>query len=200
MKRTTRWNIKWIDSVDSTNNEAKRRIESLSGLSVIAAYNQTAGRGQRGNTWLSAPGKNLTFSVVFKYGDDQLRNLNAADQHVINDIISSSIVELLSKYGIDSRIKLPNDIYVGNRKICGILIEHCVCGADLLYSVIGVGLNVNQTEFDTSLPNPTSMKLEIDLEEINLQSLLDELLAILSQHIQMKLVNCLINRESCNLA
>lgn len=185
--------IEWIDVLDSTNNESKRRIDSLFDLSVIAAHNQTAGRGQRGNTWLSEPGKNLTFSVVFKYGDDQLRYLKAADQKVINDIISSSIVELLSRYGIASRIKLPNDIYVANRKICGILIEHSVRGTDLVHSIIGVGLNVNQTEFDDSLPNPTSMKLETDLEEINLQSLLDELLAILSQHKQQMLVNCLID-------
>lgn len=185
--------IEWIDVLDSTNNESKRRIDSLFDLSVIAAHNQTAGRGQRGNTWLSEPGKNLTFSVVFKYGDDQLRYLKAADQKVINDIISSSIVELLSRYGIASRIKLPNDIYVANRKICGILIEHSVRGTDLVHSIIGVGLNVNQTEFDDSLPNPTSMKLETDLDEINLQSLLDELLAILSQHKQQMLVNCLID-------
>lgn len=165
----------WLESIDSTNNEAKRRLDCLSTLSVIAAYNQTAGRGQRGNIWLSSSGKNLTFSIVLKFDDIQSQNFNQSD---INDIISLTIVELLSNYGINARIKYPNDIYVGDKKICGILIEHSLRGNKMVNSIIGVGLNVNQQQFDISLPNPTSMISETRSKEIDLPTLLEELLEI----------------------
>ena len=147
-------------------------------MSVIAAREQTAGRGQRGNTWLSAPGMNLTFSIVLKHGNEGLVDITPDKQFVINDIISKTIVEFLSRHGIDARIKLPNDIYVADRKICGILIEHSVLGSSLVHSIIGIGLNVNQTIFDESLPNPTSMLLEKGKGLDDLQSLLEELLDI----------------------
>ena len=151
--------INWTGSVDSTNNEAKRRIDSLADLSVISAVEQTAGRGQRGNIWLSDPGKNLTFSIAVKYGGELLADASPENEFVINGIISLSVVELLAVHGIDARIKLPNDIYVNDKKICGILIEHSVLGSSLVHSIIGVGLNVNQLDFDESLANPTSMLL-----------------------------------------
>ena len=179
MKRTTRWNIKWIDSVDSTNNEAKRHIESLSSFSVIAAHEQTVGRGQRGNYWMSEPYKNLTFSVVVKYGDARFFNVGVDKQSVISDIVSTTLIELLSNYGISAHIKLPNDIYVRDKKICGILIEHSVFGNNLVFSIIGVGLNVNQKEFDLRLPNPTSIVLENGSKEIDLHCILERLLEIL---------------------
>jgi BirA family biotin operon repressor/biotin-[acetyl-CoA-carboxylase] ligase len=78
---------------------------------------------------------------------------------------------------------LPNDIYVGDEKICGILIEHAVRGESMLHSIIGVGMNVNQTVFDDSLPNPTSLALEIGHDRINLQTLLQELLDLFETEI-----------------
>ena len=168
----SRFKINWIDLVDSTNNEVKRRIECLSDLSVISALEQTAGRGQRGNVWLSEPGKNLTFSIAVKYGGELFADAGPANQFVINGIISLSIIELLAVHGIDARIKLPNDIYVNGKKICGLLIEHAV------------GLNVNQLDFDESLANPTSMLLEIPGGEINLPSLLKELLGIFLKYAE----------------
>ena len=120
--RISRFNIEWTDSVDSTNNEVKRRIECLSDLYVISAVQQTAGRGQRGNIWISEPGKNLIFSMAVKYGGELFADASPENQFVINGIISLSIVELLAVHGIDARIKLPNDIYVNGKKICGILI------------------------------------------------------------------------------
>ena len=180
----SRFKINWIDLVDSTNNEVKRRIECLSDLSVISAVQQTAGRGQRGNVWLSEPGKNLTFSIAVKYGGELFADASPANQFVINGIISLSIVELLAVHGIDARIKLPNDIYANDKKICGILIEHSVLGSSLVHSIIGVGLNVNQLDFDESLANPTSMLLEIPGGEINLPSLLKELLGIFLKYAE----------------
>ena len=182
--RISRFNIEWTDSVDSTNNEVKRRIECLSDLYVISAVQQTAGRGQRGNIWLSEPGKNLTFSMAVKYGGELFADASPENQFVINGIISLSIVELLAVHGIDARIKLPNDIYVNGKKICGILIEHSVLGSSLLHSIIGVGLNVNQLDFDESLANPTSMLLEVSGDEMDLPSLLEELLDIFLKYAE----------------
>ena len=151
-------NIVWLESIDSTNDEVKRNIDILDNLSVIAAYEQTAGRGQRGNIWLTDPAMNLTFSIALKYGQ-MPAGLKALDQFKISEITALSVVELLSGYGIEAKIKWPNDIYVNDRKICGILIEHSVQGEFLSHSIVGIGLNVNQTAFDPSLPNPTSMRL-----------------------------------------
>ena len=169
--------IIWLDETDSTNNEAKRQIKGLSDMSVIAAVRQTAGRGQRNNTWLSQPGMNLTFSIVLKYGEGAVSRISPADQVLISDATALSIIDFLSNQGIEARIKLPNDIYVGDRKICGILIEHTLCGQTLLHTIIGVGLNVNQTVFDADLPNPTSMALETGSSSYDLHALLEELLA-----------------------
>lgn len=173
----TPYNIIWLDTVDSTNSEAKRRIGDLSHMSIIAAREQTAGRGQRGNTWLSAADMNLTFSIIVKY-DEGFVDITPNKQFAINDIVSKTIIEFLRRHSIDARIKLPNDIYVADRKICGILIEHSVLGSSLVHSIIGIGLNVNQTIFDESLPNPTSMVLEKGKGLDDLQSLLEELLDI----------------------
>ena len=154
----------------------------MSSFSVISARSQTAGRGQRGNIWLSEPDKNLTFSIVVKYEGGLFSHMSAAEQIIITEITSLTIVELLSNYGIDAKIKWPNDIYVNDKKICGILIEHSVCKASLVHSIIGVGLNVNQLDFDKSLANPTSILLEKGGEELHLPLLLDELLDIFQKY------------------
>lgn len=169
-------NIIWLESVDSTNNEAKRRIASLADMSVIAAYEQTAGRGQRENIWLSEPGKNLTASIVLKHDGTILSRVSADNQFIISEMISKAVVGLLADYGVIARIKWPNDIYVGDKKICGILIEHTLRGSSIINSIIGVGLNVNQTEFDESLPNPTSLAAERNLENFDLNELLVRLI------------------------
>lgn len=184
MLKYMKHNIIRLDIVDSTNNEAKRRIDSLADLDVIAAYEQTAGRGQGDHTWLSAPGMNLTFSIILKYGEgSKIHDVPADGQVVIMGIVTDTILELLSDHGIDANVKWPNDIYVAGRKICGILIEHAVRGRSLVHSIIGVGLNVNQTMFDESLPDPTSMLLETDGEELDPDLLLEELMDIFHKNI-----------------
>jgi BirA family biotin operon repressor/biotin-[acetyl-CoA-carboxylase] ligase len=146
--------IIWLQSVDSTNEEAKRHISDIDNLSVLSALEQTAGRGQRGNTWTSNTGENLMFSIVLK--DPKI---SARDQFVLNEIASLSVVDFLSMHGISARIKWPNDIYVGSKKICGILIENSLHGTAISSSIIGIGLNINQRNFNVNLPNPTSMVL-----------------------------------------
>ena len=171
--------IIWLNEVDSTNEEAKRHISVIDNLSVLTALSQTAGRGQRGNSWLSAPGENLTFSIVLKHEP----KVKAYDQFVINEIVSLSVVDFLSSYGISARIKWPNDIYVGDRKICGILIEHSVTGDSLSSSIVGIGLNINQRNFNVNLPNPTSMVLS-GAESMDIQQCLEEFMDIFKAYVE----------------
>ena len=178
--------IIWYDTLDSTNDEARRHILHLDNLSVISARRQTAGRGQRGSTWSAEAGLNLTFSIVCRYCGSlseeygSLPPVMADDQFAISALTALSVVSLLKSHGITAKVKWPNDIYVGNMKICGILIENSLIGASLSHSIIGIGLNVNQTVFDPSLPNPTSMAA-CNGREIKPATLLEEFMDIFSK-------------------
>jgi len=189
---TKMYDIMWLKSVDSTNSEAKRNISDIDNLSVLSALSQSEGRGQKGNKWSSAPGENLTFSIVLKFGEQtagELRLVVAArEQFVLTEITSLSIVEFLSRHGIKAKIKWPNDIYVGNKKICGVLIENSLRGKNLSSSIIGIGLNVNQRNFDVNLPNPTSMILETGIEE-DIRSCLEEFMDIFQDYLEYRLPN-----------
>lgn len=164
----------WLDSVDSTNNEILRRIGDLDNLSVIAAVRQTAGKGQRGNAWSSEPGANLTFSMLLRFGDGGFAELSAVRQFAISQAVTLGLVDFLRDEGIDARIKWPNDIYVMNRKMTGILIENSLSGAFVKTSVIGIGINCNQRIFPPFLPNPTSMILSNGKFYDNLPQLLEK--------------------------
>lgn len=169
--------IIWIDKAESSNDEARKAIDTLDNLSVVAVRCQTAGRGQGTNSWESAPGENLTFSVVLKDLD-----ISPKEQIAISQITALSVVDFLSKHGIEAKIKLPNDIYVRSKKICGILIENSLCGNKIKWSIVGIGINVNQTIFPSSLPNPTSMLLEKNFTAQSLDLLLNQFHEIYSGH------------------
>ena len=178
---TERYDIMWFDTLDSTNEEVRRRIDELDNLSVVSALSQTAGRGQRGNTWSSAPGENLTFSILLKYTNDSATSpqLKASDQFIISEITALAVVEFLEKYGISAKIKWPNDIYVNDKKICGILIENSLRGEYLNSSIIGIGLNINQRNFDVNLPNPTSfVEIQKKQKSYNIFSMLEEFIEV----------------------
>lgn len=149
-------NTIWLDSVDSTNSYALRQLPELASGTVIAAREQTAGRGQRGNTWFSEPGKNLIFSIVLKFGEGGLEPLAASQAMWLNYVISVAVVDFLQSHAIWCKVKWPNDVYVGQKKICGVLIENALAGEQLAASVIGVGININQKEFP-QLANATSL-------------------------------------------
>ena len=121
--------IIWLDVAESSNDEARRAIDSLDNLSVVAVRCQTKGRGQRTNTWETAPGQNLTFSVVLKDFE-----ILPKEQIAISQITALSVVDFLRMHGIESNIKLPNDIYVGNKKkaceYCGIYSEEYALPAE----------------------------------------------------------------------
>lgn len=152
--------ILWLEETDSTQNVFLGHIPEYDNMSVAAAKLQTAGRGQRGNRWLADKGENLTFSMLLKFGEDSLPILKATDQFMITVAATLGVVSYLDSCGIESTIKWPNDIYVRNRKVCGMLIENQLDGQYIASSVIGIGLNVNQKVFPSSLPNPTSMSFQ----------------------------------------
>lgn len=146
----------WLKTIDSTNSEALRRMGELPSGTVLVAYEQTAGRGQRGNTWFSEPGKNLTFSIVLKFPAGFLA---AGDAFLLNCLCSVAAVDFLSGFGVVASVKWPNDIFVGGRKICGMLLENGLIGSFVAHSVMGIGMNVFQTEFP--LVNATSLALAL---------------------------------------
>ena len=162
----------WLDTIDSTNSEALRRLPELAGGTVLAAREQTAGRGQRGNTWFTEPGKNLTFSIVLK----QLP-LQAAQSVRLNFLTSVAVASFLESHGVKTAIKWPNDIYVDGRKICGMLIENTLGpGGQVMASVIGIGINMNQAAFP-QLANATSLALCTG-SEYELEPALEEFLGV----------------------
>ncbi len=142
-----------FEDLGSTNDEAT--AEHYREGDIIVAERQSAGRGQRGHSWISGEGLNLTFSVVLEPQFLPLR-----EQFLISQVVALALCDMLRSYSIDAKIKWTNDIYVGDRKIVGILIENRLEGAQIARSIVGVGININQREFDPSLPNPTSMLLE----------------------------------------
>lgn len=146
--------ILWFDTVDSTNTQLMKDRESLPDRSVYAALFQTAGRGQKGNRWESRPGENLTFSLLLKPVF-----LSVADQFILSQIVALGLLDYLKDHGVKASIKWPNDIYAGDRKICGTLIENTLSEGHIAASIAGIGLNLNQKEFDPSIPNPTSLGL-----------------------------------------
>lgn len=150
--------IVWYKSVDSTNSEARRLVREIDNLSVIAAESQTAGRGQGDHKWHSRACENLTFSLLLKF--PPISPLHVSDALLLTEFITHSLREFLLSFGITSRIKWPNDIYVGDLKICGILIENILQESQVAASIIGVGLNLNQTSFPADIPNPTSISLQ----------------------------------------
>lgn len=158
--------IYWSEKTESTNADAwkalSEEVPGYDNLSVIAALCQTGGRGQGDHLWHSAPGENLTFTVILRFdgSDGAYPAFPAARQKEISDMTAASVAEYLATHGVTAWIKQPNDVYVGTKKICGILIRHCVRNSDIRHSIIGIGLNINETEFPADLPNPTSLALE----------------------------------------
>ncbi len=144
-----------LDSVDSTNNYAANLINTtkVPDGTVIMAHYQNSGRGQMGNEWLSNPGENLMCSTIFR-----TNQLAAKESFVISKIASIAVLETLEEItGETIHIKWPNDIYINNQKVCGMLIENQWQGNQLT-TIIGIGININQTKFENQ-PRATSCAL-----------------------------------------
>lgn len=143
-----------LDEVPSTNTYVKEHAGTLANGTVVYTPCQTAGRGWATNRWESEPGKNLSFTLLFKPA-----GLPAANQWLVSEGVATGLINgIESATGInDLMIKWPNDIYADDRKLAGILIENTVEGGLIKHSVIGVGLNVNQWRFVSDAPNPVSL-------------------------------------------
>ncbi|MBQ1885404.1 MAG: biotin--[Bacteroidales bacterium] len=174
-------NIVHLTIIDSTNDEAQRRIQQNRESKedyVIRADFQTDGRGQRGNIWESESRKNLMFSYVF-----HPKELAVNNQFMLSQATAAAVAEYFESRNIpDVSIKWPNDIYTGMKKICGMLIENSVSGKFIKTSILGIGINVNQETFPENLPNPVSMKI-ITGKEYNLDTEMDVFLEILQKHL-----------------
>lgn len=185
MVQTFEPRFNWLEKVDSTNTYCMDMASKgeLEGLAVAAIF-QENGRGQRGNSWESQDGMNLTFSLLLRP-----TFLRVEEQFALSKIIALSICEWINRNGCVAKIKWPNDIYVGDNKVCGILIENSFSGPTLDISVIGIGLNLNQTIFPSDLPNPTSMKL-ICSKDFQPEKVMVEVVNIIQNYyIKLKLSN-----------
>ena len=149
---------------------------------VITTFNQTAGRGQIGSKWISEADKNISLSIIL-----YPHFLVPKEQFILHTVSSLAVSDLLTKYLEDAvKVKWPNDIYIKDRKTSGILTQNSISTTKINYSIIGIGLNVNQTDFPSTIPNPTSLKLAAN-RDFNLETLVSELcLCVEHRYLQLK--------------
>ena len=160
--------------IDSTNSYLKNSYKLLNNFTFVSADYQSAGKGRNDRVWFSNPGENLMFSLLIK--DEKLLKKFSS----LSIISAAIIAELIESLGIeDVSIKWPNDVFIKDKKVCGILLE----GQILEYLVIGVGLNVNQKEFPNGLRKPaTSLSLELN-KEISVETIKEKLFAQMTKEL-----------------
>ncbi len=165
-------NIVVLQETDSTNNYANCQLAEFEVQegAVFLAYSQKNGRGQANSQWESEAGKNLTLSLVLKPGF-----LEISDQFMISKVVTLGIHSGLKNYVDELKIKWPNDIYAGDRKLGGILIENSIMSGKITNSVIGIGLNINQEKFLSNAPNPVSLK-QLTGRDFDLMPLLQQII------------------------
>jgi BirA family biotin operon repressor/biotin-[acetyl-CoA-carboxylase] ligase len=168
--------LRKLHTVDSTNTFLKNWLknESLEHMTGVYAEDQTNGRGQRGNKWWTEKGKNLTFSVLVKIPDFPISR-----QFELNQAISLAILNILNDLNpvipkVKFEIKWPNDIMADGKKIAGILIENSLSKGVIRHSIVGIGLNVNQTDFPIEINKATSLLL-LKKQEYDVDILLNKL-------------------------
>lgn len=172
-----------IDETPSTNNYASSFLKNneVEEGTVFITCNQTDGRGQGTNQWESEAGSNLTFSLILKPVF-----LAPADQFQLSQVVSLGIADFLSGIVSDVKIKWPNDLIINGRKLAGILLEHTMAGNQMMHTIAGIGLNINQKVFKPYKPEATSLSLItgslFDTEDI----LTDLTQAILNRYSQLK--------------
>ena len=151
----------FFKELESTNSYLSRALvtEQLTEGTIVLTEYQSAGKGQTGNKWESEKGKNLTFSIILYPSF-----IRPSEQFLISVAISLGICDYLRRHIDNCFIKWPNDIYVSNDKIAGILIEHSLMADKIQYTIAGIGLNINQERFISDAINPVSLKLLTGLE------------------------------------
>lgn len=191
-----------LEETDSTNNYLSNLSDKqpVTEFTVTMANFQTAGKGQRGNSWETEKGKNLLFSVVLYPSF-----LEARKQFILSQIVSLSIKEELDRWTENISIKWPNDIYWKDKKICGILIENDLTGIYLSRSISGIGVNINQEKFFSNAPNPISLS-QITGQEYDCLLILDNIMQRLkayysslkqgeTDHIVQRYQNALFHKD-----
>lgn len=172
------------ESMTSTNAYANQWISKTNPTdgTVILADFQTAGRGQHNNSWEALSGENLTCSIIYKPDF-----LQASDQYTLNMAVALGVRQTVQEFLPDSevRVKWPNDIMVGNGKVAGVLIENTLHGRKLKNTIIGIGLNINQTDFE-GLPHAVSLKLESGQSFDRLEVLNVLCLQVESQYLRLR--------------
>jgi BirA family biotin operon repressor/biotin-[acetyl-CoA-carboxylase] ligase len=168
-------NLIYFEELTSTNSQASRMLkEGLAGHGcVIYTDYQTSGRGRAGNRWESKRGKNLLISIILNP-----ESIMPENQFFISMAISLGICDFADNHISGSKIKWPNDIYVNDDKIAGILIENSILGDTIESTIAGIGININQTEFPSSVPNPASLSM-LTGREYDRNICLEELLSYL---------------------
>lgn len=173
--------IKRLDVVDSTSRYVRDEADNLwvdgKDFVTVTATHQTAGRGQRGNAWQSQSGKNLLLSVLLRPGCA----LEVSGQFLLSQAVALSIHSAMKCYGIETRLKWPNDVYAGNRKLGGILVELDYSGAFVEQAIVGIGLNVNQAEFPPMDRVPVSMKMLLG-RDIPVEDVLHDVLCLFNRY------------------
>lgn len=178
-------NLVELDSTESTNNYALNLLREKQPFegTVVRTFRQTLGRGQRQKQWESEDFSNLTFSLIY-----YPVFLSVSRQFQLSKAIALGIADFVKNTTKieDVKIKWPNDIYVGDKKIAGILIENTVSGNKISSAVIGIGLNINQTTFSQKIPNPISLRI-ITGKKLDLENCFQELCVSLeARYMQLK--------------
>ncbi|MCM1320388.1 MAG: biotin--[acetyl-CoA-carboxylase] ligase [Muribaculaceae bacterium] len=173
-----------FNSLPSTYTYISENAGGMVCGTVVTADYQTCGRGQRGNTWESEAGANLLFSML-----SRIPGFAARLQFYISEAMSLAIVHTLKDIcGVECKVKWPNDIYAGDKKICGILISHSVEAAPdggealIAHSVLGAGINLNQREFKSDAPNPVSV-LQLTGQETDREAFLQALVENINKYL-----------------
>lgn len=183
-------NTIYLPTCHSTNTFAAELIQNseVEDGTIVITSNQTAGRGQRGNAWETIPGQNITASFILKP-----KFLTAIEQFKLNIAVSLGVHEFLEKYlPQELKVKWPNDIYIANRKLGGILIENTLVGSRIGHSVVGIGLNINQLWFGE--PKAVSLRMAVPNDEYDIEKLIEELAQSLEKNY-LELKNGYANRQ-----
>ena len=173
--------FKHFETLDSTNAYLMEIPENERVWMVVSTHEQTRGKGMGTNVWESQSGKNLTFSM-----GEELSFLKAADQFLLSQAVPLGLLDVLDTLLSPKflAVKWPNDLLYDGRKLCGILINSTIRGMDMGTSVIGIGLNVNQMQFNNWPTHPVSMKMILG-EEVPLEPLLKQLVEAADQRVQL---------------
>ena len=177
-----------LDIVDSTNNYAAKEslTKSLNEGTVFVATCQQSGRGQGQSSWESEKGLNLTFSFVL-----YPKQVEVIRQFTISMAISLGVVDFLNQFTSQVSIKWPNDIYVEDKKIAGILIETSISSGKISRAIIGIGLNINQEKFVSDAPNPVSLRnLTSKVYDLN------QMLGVLCKSLEQRYFQLISDKDS----